>query len=66
MTIYGAVRRGLLGALILGLVLLPNVLAQLHPPSPPPGGAPAPRTFQQAELDQLLAPIALYPNALLA
>ena len=38
--------------------------------APGPAGAAAPaagaKTFQQAELDQLLAPIALYPDALLA
>jgi len=40
------------------------------PPTPPPSPAPAPssgaKTFSQEELEQLLAPIALYPDALLA
>jgi hypothetical protein len=44
--------------------------AQQPPPSPPPQGAAAPaasgKSFSQGELDQLLAPIALYPDALLA
>ena len=37
-------------------------------PSSPPGTAPsaAAKSFSQQELDQLLAPIALYPDALLA
>jgi hypothetical protein len=37
-------------------------------PSAAPAGAPAPgaKTFSQRELDQLLAPVALYPDALLA
>src|SRR5574341_2255900 len=67
MTMQGAARRGMLGVLILWLVTLPNVLAQIPPPSAPlPIGAPVPRTFQPAELHQLLAPIALYPDALVA
>src|SRR5499427_7250262 len=43
------------------------------PPAPAPAGAAAPaaapsggKTFSQQELDQLVAPIALYPDALLA
>jgi hypothetical protein len=42
------------------------------PATPAPTAAPtaapaaAPKTFSQEELDQLLAPIALYPDALLA
>ncbi len=64
MTMKGAARRGLLGVLILLLAVLPGALAQLPPP--PPAGAPAPPIFRQEELDQLLAPIALYPDALLA
>jgi nucleotide-binding universal stress UspA family protein len=35
--------------------------------TPPPGASqPGDKTFSQGELDQLLAPIALYPDALLA
>ncbi|MDE2059141.1 MAG: DUF3300 domain-containing protein [candidate division NC10 bacterium] len=60
----GAVRRGLLGVLILVLAAPPGAFGQFQPP--PPAGIPAPPTFRQEELDQLLAPIALYPDALLA
>ncbi|MEK7221294.1 MAG: DUF3300 domain-containing protein [candidate division NC10 bacterium] len=67
MTMRGAARRGLLGILILLLAVPPGALAQLAPLSPPPpAGTPAPPIFRQEELDQLLAPIALYPDALLA
>src|SRR5512142_2591758 len=57
------------GALALALALpLP---AQMPPPTAaPPAQTPAPtqagKSFSQEELDQLLAPIALYPDALLA
>lgn len=62
-----AARRALLGVLILLLAAPPGVLAQFAPPPPAPlEGAIAPPTFRQEELDQLLAPIALYPDALLA
>ncbi len=67
MTIKHAARRALLGGLILLLVAPPGALAQFPPPAPPPpAGPPAPPTFRQEELDQLLAPIALYPDPLLA
>lgn len=67
MIIKHAARRALLGGLILLLVAPPGALAQFPPPAPPPpAGAPAPPTFRQEELDQLLAPIALYPDPLLA
>ena len=58
--------------LVLGIALAFPVPAQTPPPPPPPppGSAPAPaagdKTFSQQELDQLVAPIALYPDALLA
>lgn len=64
MTMKGAARRGLVGALILLLAAPPGILAQIPPPLP--AGVPAPPIFRQEELDQLLAPIALYPDALLA
>jgi hypothetical protein len=64
MTMKDAARRGLVGVLILLLAAPPGVLAQIPPPLPT--GVPAPPTFRQEELDQLLAPIALYPDALLA
>jgi hypothetical protein len=44
--------------------------AQVPPPSPTPSSAATPsgetKAFSQQELEQLLAPIALYPDALLA
>jgi hypothetical protein len=43
----------------------PGSLAQ-QPPAPAPAAAPAPAKFSQQDLDQLLAPIALYPDALVA
>jgi len=39
---------------------------QQPPPAPQAAAAPAGKSFSQEELDQLLAPIALYPDALLA
>jgi hypothetical protein len=67
MTTKDAARHALLGCLILLLVAPPGALAQVPPPPPPPSaGAPAPPTVGAEELDQLLAPIALYPDALLA
>src|SRR5690349_16333795 len=45
--------------------------AQVSPPSSPsppgqPPAAPGAKSFSQAELEQLLAPVALYPDSLLA
>ncbi len=50
------------------LLALPPAMAQTPPASGAGASAaePAGRTFSQQELDQLLAPIALYPDALLA
>lgn len=51
------------------LFSLSPAIAQQSPSSSPPDTAaskPAAKTFSQQELDQLLAPIALYPDALLA
>ena len=58
-------------AVALCAALALTATAQQPPPSPPPPqGAAAPaasgKSFSQGELDQLLAPIALYPDALLA
>ena len=55
----------LLAALLLALT---PALAQEQPTSLPAGATsqPAVKSFSQQELDQLLAPIALYPDALLA
>ncbi|MDE2179854.1 MAG: DUF3300 domain-containing protein [candidate division NC10 bacterium] len=67
MTMKGAVRCGLVGMLVLVLTAPPGALGQLPSPSPLPAAvAPVPPTFRQEEMDQLLAPIALYPDALLA
>jgi uncharacterized membrane protein YgcG len=59
-------------AAMLCVMLALTVSAQVTQPPPPPAPGPAPapssvpKTFSQEELDQLLAPIALYPDALLA
>jgi len=43
-----------------------NVMPTASPTTPPPEAAPPRPTFMQQELDQMLAPIALYPDALLS
>jgi hypothetical protein len=56
-------------AILLCLALALPLPGQVPPPATPaPTAAPAagPKTFSQEELEQLLAPIALYPDALLA
>jgi hypothetical protein len=56
-------------AMGLGVVLALPLPAQMYPPpAPAPGASPAAggKSFSQEELDQLLAPVALYPDALLA
>src|SRR4051812_43832177 len=61
-------------AVAVSLVFDPLAFAQQPPPgAPPPAGAQANRqkpaegkTFSQQDLDELMAPIALYPDALLA
>ena len=56
-------------AIMLGVVLTFALPAQVPPAAPPaPQAAPvaSATTFSQEELEQLLAPIALYPDALLA
>ena len=61
--------RRFLIATVLSYALAFPVPAQVQPPSQPaPAAAPSAgaKTFSQQELDQLLAPIALYPDALLA
>lgn len=68
-----------LTVVVLNVSLVLPAPAQIPPPpppsqspgpagAPPPAGAPAPsaKTFSQPELEQLLAPVALYPDALLA
>lgn len=61
-------RRTLAFALIAVTGAAPIVLAQTAPAQPPAAGAAAPaaKTFPQEKLDQLLAPVALYPDPLLA
>jgi hypothetical protein len=49
----------------ISLALAPFASAQNYPP-PPPAGAQAQAQFSQEDLDRLLAPIALYPDALLS
>jgi uncharacterized membrane protein YgcG len=44
----------------------PTLLAQQPAAPPDPASAPAAARFSQQDLDQLLAPIALYPDALVA
>ena len=57
-------------AVALCAALAMPISAQTPPPATAPGAAPATapagKSFSQEELDQLLAPIALYPDALLA
>ena len=61
-------RRTLAVALIAVTGAAPIVLAQTAPAPAPAAGAAAPaaKTFPQEKLDQLLAPIALYPDPLIA
>jgi hypothetical protein len=59
-----AFRYAVAWCLVLLIAVPPPVLAQ-EPGATPVAKAPS-RTFSQAELDQLLAPIALYPDSLLA
>ncbi len=56
-------------AMVVGAVLALPLPAQMFPPpAPAPGASPAAggKSFSQEELEQLLAPVALYPDALLA
>jgi uncharacterized membrane protein YgcG len=45
---------------------LPAQVPQAPPPAPAVAPSPGAKTFSQEELEQLLAPIALYPDALMA
>ncbi len=51
--------------LLLALILLPCA-ARAQTSNPPPAAAAAQQSLKPAELDQLVAPIALYPDALLS
>jgi hypothetical protein len=59
-----------LTAAALSFSLVPPAPAQVPPPpasqAPVAAPAPTPKTFSQQEIEQLLAPIALYPDALFA
>jgi hypothetical protein len=60
--------RGIAYTLLCALVPPPLALAQSANDAPFASSAPAPRAlaFKEAELDQMLAPVALYPDALLS
>jgi hypothetical protein len=58
---------GPIGLIALICFFSASAQAQLQqPPAPPPSSQPAPQPFTQEELKQLLGPIALYPDALIA
>ena len=44
----------------------PDAAPETAAPAPPPASEPSPNILKAEQLDQLLAPIALYPDALLA
>ena len=64
---WAAARLLNLAALVCGLslVLTPHPVAAQANEAPSAQGEPAPVVFSQEELDQLLAPVALYPDTLL-
>jgi hypothetical protein len=68
--IRAASTRLLLGACVMVIFVVPSVglFAQLPPPPPPPPPASTvpPSPLSPPQLDQLVAPIALYPDPLLA
>ncbi len=54
---------------VAALVMLPAARAQAPAPAPAPAGAapsPSSEVFKKEEIEQLVAPIALYPDALVA
>ena len=63
-----AATRSLIATLLCLALALPVPAQVAAPPSQAPAAAPSAgaKTFSQEELDQLLAPVALYPDALLA
>jgi len=50
----------------ISIALAPVASAQTYYPPPPPAGVQAQAAFSQEDLDRMLAPIALYPDALLS
>jgi Protein of unknown function (DUF3300) len=53
--------------ILVGVCIIATLQAQMAPPEPPPASQQnAPQQFSPEELDRLLAPIALYPDALVA
>ncbi len=56
--------RSILAALL--LTVLPIATANAQTPAPPPASDQSQPLLKAEELDQLVAPIALYPDALLA
>jgi hypothetical protein len=57
---------GTLTAIALLAIMMPGVAARAQAPAEPATTAPAEQLLKAEELDQLVAPIALYPDALLA
>jgi hypothetical protein len=60
------IRHTLYGILSLAMAVPPALQAQNAPAAPTAAAAQAPAPFTQGELEQMLAPIALYPDALLS
>ena len=56
----------LLAAAPLALLPIASMAQPYAPPGPPPYGAPAQPVYGTRQLDQLLAPIALYPDGVLS
>jgi uncharacterized membrane protein YgcG len=57
-------QRGILSILVLGMAGIGSAVLGQEPATPPPDQAPA-QTFRPQQLDDLVAPIALYPDPLL-
>ena len=60
------IRSTLYGILSLAIAAPPALQAQTAPSAPAAAAAPAAAPYTQGELEQMLAPIALYPDALLS
>ena len=59
-------KQALAGVLALLMAMPASVLAQMPPPIPPPPPSAPPALFAPEQLEQIAAPIALYPDPLLA